>query len=155
MKNDKTVGIAIAVAFLADYVFTFLYHQSPLMMNIYSSVPEAWRAEAEMQSYYSYGILGSLVYVCAAGLIFSHGYKGKGLIEGFKFGLLLGFVAAGFNLGSFMYLPINQAVLTGWIVGSMIEAQIIGLSLAMVYNMQAKEKAEKSAKKPKKKAAKK
>ena len=89
--------------------------------------------------------------VSIAGIIFSRGYENKGLMEGFRFGLLVGLLLASQVFVAFVWSPIPQEIFNGWVVGHLLEGVIIGLSLAMVFGMNLGD--EKLAKKPTKKPA--
>ena len=150
--NHRRLAVAIVTAYIADMVFNMLYH-GHLVMDAYVQTSELWRSEAEMQSLLGYCYLGHLILVTIGGVIFSRGYEGKGYLEGFRFGLLLGLVMAAQTLVSYTYLPLPNFILSVFLLGNLLEGVVIGVFLSIAYTI--KLDAEKPAKKTKAKAAKK
>jgi hypothetical protein len=117
-----------------------LFHGSYLM-DEYTATAALWRDEATMEKLTGYCILGHLILVSVLGVIFARGYEGKGYQEGCRFGVLVGLLLAGLNISTFAYLPIPSSLLSGWILGSLVEGQVIGVSLALIYQLKPEAKA--------------
>lgn len=150
--NNRRLATAIVAAFIADIVFYMLFHDS-FMMPAYTETLEMWRSEEDILRYSGYRYLGHLILVSIAGIIFARGYEKKDIMEGFRFGLLIGLLMASQTVVAFAYSPIPDFLFTGWLVGNLMEGVIIGLMLAMVYRIKpAGEKAARVSKAPKKKA---
>lgn len=152
--NHRRLATAIVAAYIADIVFNMFYH-GHFMMPAYLETASMWRNMAEMKQYMAYCYLGHLILVSIAGIIFARGYDNKGLMEGFRFGLLIGLFMSSQIVVGFAYNPWPNYLFTGWIVGSLLEGIVIGLMLAMVYRMRLVDAKPVKAKKPAKKSRKK
>ena len=139
VKDTSKLATAIVFAFIADYVFNIVYHGN-LMMADYAATSILWRSDEEMGSLYGICLAAHLIMISVIGLIFAKGYEGKGYIEGFRFGLLIGLLLSALNMVSFVHMPIPANILQGWVFGSLLEGQVIGLSLALIYGLNSKAK---------------
>jgi hypothetical protein len=149
--NHRRLAVAIAAAYIADIVFMMFYH-CYLLGDTYMSFSGLWRNEQDMQQFSPYIYLGHFILVAIAGVTFSRGYENKGLLEGFRFGLLLGLILASQTIIAFAFLPISSFLFNAWLLGSLLEGSVIGIILASAYTIKlADEKAPKKAASKKKK----
>jgi hypothetical protein len=67
--------------------------------------------------------------------IFSKGYEKKGIVEGVRYGLLLGLMIQVFNiLGQYAVYPVPFILAAQWLVFGVLQITICGVVLSFFYN---------------------
>jgi hypothetical protein len=135
-KGDKVMNIkkfivASLVVFLTLQLLDFVIH-GLLLMSAYESIQNVFRPDMadKMWIMYVTGLIFSFLFV----YIFSKGYEGKGIIEGAKYGLLIGLVVH--LVGSYnQYVVYNlpYGLVLKWFIFGTIEAVLAGIVLSLVY----------------------
>lgn len=132
--NWKRFINAVIVGFVALLVMDFIIHWG-ILGEIYKPLTGTLlRSEADMSSkmwaYYIGAFFFSILFV----LIYTHGVKGKGVIEGFRFGIYIGlfYIAVG-SLMTWPMIPFPGALLWLWTIFGMIEMIILGLIVGAIY----------------------
>jgi hypothetical protein len=128
--NLKKFFSASLLVFITLQVTNFLGH-SLWLGQTYQSLANVWRPDMadKMWIFTVIGILTSILFV----YIFNKGYEGKGVIEGLRFGLLMGlFIAtpASFYEYAMYSVPISLAV--KWFLLYMAQYLLFGLVVAKV-----------------------
>jgi hypothetical protein len=131
--NTKRWIIASLVVFVASGLMELLIH-GVLLVGAYEATAHLWRPEAEMSQnmwmFWLYGFIWSFILV----YIFAKGYEGKGIMEGVRFGLLIGvFFSLPMSLGTYASMPITAGLAIGWFVYGVIEMTIMGVIAALIY----------------------
>lgn len=131
--NTKSYLIGSIVVFIVMYLLDYLFH-GIILAGQYEMIQHILRTPEAMMTYMPAMLLADLIMAFGFGYIFIRGREGKGIGEGIRYGLLIGFV---FGVGPAM---INYAVfpLTGWIMlayffGYPIECMILGAIFAAIY----------------------
>ena len=129
--NIKKIIIASLVVFVTLQVLDFVIH-GILLMSTYDSLQNVFRADMadKMWIMYLTGLIFSFLFV----YIFSKGYEGKGIVEGAKYGLLIGLIVhlvGAYNQYAVYPLPYNLVM--KWFVFGTIEVVIAGIVLSLVY----------------------
>jgi hypothetical protein len=132
MNTSKYVVASFAAAvWLLVYGFVV---NSMLLADFWSSLMPSeglMRPESEM-------VLWAIVLSCvlqgfALAFIFVRGYEGRGLVEGFRFGLLVAWFVAALYL---LFFAIQPWTLQGWAASSLADGLMYvgaGIVLALVY----------------------
>ncbi len=129
--NTKKFLLAGLAVFITLQILDFVIH-SLLLGPVYESMQEVWRPDMmdKMWIMYLTGIIFSLLFV----YIFSKGYEGKGIVEGAKYGLIIGLVI--YLVGSYnqyVVYPLPYSLVVKWFIYGTIELIIAGIVLALVY----------------------
>ena len=129
--NTKKFLIASLAVFITLLILDFVIHNL-LLASAYESVQEAFRPDMMDKKWIMYltGIIFSLLFV----YIFSKGYEGKGIIEGAKYGLIIGLVV--YLVGSYnqyVVYPLPYGLVLKWFIYGTIELIIAGIVLVFVY----------------------
>ncbi len=129
--NTKKFLLASLAVFITLYLLDFVIH-SLLLGSVYESMQEVWRPDMmdKMWIMILTGIIFSLLFV----YIFSKGYEGKGIVEGAKYGLIIGLVV--YLVGSYnqyVVYPLPYSLVVKWFIYGTIELIIAGIVLALVY----------------------
>jgi hypothetical protein len=125
MNYKKLACCAVAV-FVTFFITDYLVH-GVLMKSTYQATQHLWRPEAEMGKFMPGMMLGKFLVALFFAWIFLHGYKGKGVMEGFRFGLLIGGYSAGGNLIMYAVAPYDCSITCSWIVAGLAQGVIGGI----------------------------
>jgi hypothetical protein len=76
------------------------------------------------------GLVWALIFV----YVFAKGYEGKGIMEGIRFGLLIGvFFSLPMSLGTYSSMPIGFGLAAAWFIFGVITITIHGIIAALIY----------------------
>jgi hypothetical protein len=125
--------LAVILVFVALFVMDFVIHMV-LLSDVYEATASLWRAEEDMNSLMPIMLIGTLVMALFFVLIFGKGYEGKGIGEGFRFGLYVGLlIGVPMGLGTYSSMPIPFSLALSWMVATLVECVVVGLLAAAVY----------------------
>jgi hypothetical protein len=125
--------------FAAGMVLDFVVHQV-LLGATYESLKDLWRPDmnAKMWIMWPVGITSSFLFT----LIFAKGYENKGLLEGVRFGLIIGlYVSVPMGFASYAIWPIPFSLALQWFLYGTIELILMGVVVALVYGSMVKKAA--------------
>ena len=130
--NYKRIVLAAVAATIADAVYGFIVYGN-LLTNQFALFPGVYRSMATQAAYMPFLFGGVLLAMLAASIIYAKGYEGgSGVVEGIRFGLLIGVVEVGYavmvsyaitNIGRRLTASMAAAALIEWVVA----ATVIGL----------------------------
>jgi hypothetical protein len=123
---------AALVAFAFVFVFDFLFHGN-FLMPVYQETPQLWRTPADMQSYFTFMLGAQFLLAWIVGLIFTRNYEGKGLIEGVRYGAMIGFLLGVCMASSYAWMPISLYLAAMWFTGGFVQGLGLGLIYAAIY----------------------
>ena len=130
--NAKRFVWAAIVVFVASQILEFLIH-GVILASTYESLKDLWRPdmESKMWIYPVIGAIWSLLFV----YIFVKGREGKGVMEGVRFGVVIGlFVGIPMAYGAYAMIDIPYSLALQWWIYTLIECVILGVIAAAVYN---------------------
>jgi hypothetical protein len=131
--NTKKWIIASVVIFVVDQILSYLFH-GVFMSGVYEQTAHLWRPMEEMNRLMWMGWLSGLIWSFLFVYIFAKGYENKGIMEGVRFGLLIGvFFSLPMSLGTYMSMPITGGIAIGWFLFGVIEITILGILAAWLY----------------------
>jgi len=133
--NWKRLLLAALVAFIFLQLTDFLIH-GVILEDIYQILAErgVFRSDAEMYRYTWVEILMTLLFSFFFTYIFVKGYEGKGVLEGVRYGIIIGFFWIFINAyGAFVILPIPYGLVWYWIISGFIQTIIAGILVALIY----------------------
>ena len=122
------------LAFVATFIFVFLFEglwHGVLMVPLYEATAEVWRPPAE--SSMAFLMLGQLLYSLLIAYIFTRNYRANGIVEGLRFGLLMGLLVASIQVGTYSYLPIPLSIALLWVLAEVLKGLGAGAILAVIY----------------------
>jgi len=130
--NTKRFISAIIAVFTFVFIYEWILHGG-LLAGIYESTPALWRTKAEMPRYMIWLMLGQLVFTIMFCYIFLKGYENKGLMEGVRYGILIGLLFIGPDMIFYAVQPLPVNLVVYWCIGGLIEMTIAGVILAAIY----------------------
>lgn len=132
MKN-KTFWFGFIAVYVVGQIINFLVHQV-LLADTYQALAAVWRPEQEMMSMMWVMFVTSAIYLFLFCYIFTKGYEGKGVMEGVRYGLLMGlFMSVPMAFDSYVIYPITTNLALIWFVCGVIFFVIAGAVFAAIY----------------------
>ncbi len=130
---NKTFWTGFIVIYVIWQVIGFLVHGF-LLQPHYATLADVFRPEAEMADMVWLMYVSSALYLYLFCRIFVWGYKGNGVAEGIRFGLLIGlFMSIPMALDQYAVYPITPALAVWWFVTGVISWVIAGAVFAAIY----------------------
>jgi hypothetical protein len=134
--NRKLI-IGFITVFVVFIILDYLIH-NVLLISLYEETEHLWRPAEEMRSWIF--LVTGLFFAFFFTLIFSKGYEGRGIMEGFRYGL---YVALMVQLPgayvSYAVTPIPYALALQWFLYGTVQYILLGILLARVYAARTKE----------------
>jgi hypothetical protein len=132
LMNWQGFSIAFIAAFIFLFIFGFLWYGT-LMQGAHHEVPTLLRPESDFKSYFGWLILGHIVMAFFFTLLCARYVATGGAGAGAMLGILVGLVYAGPHLISFAVQPLTVKILSGWIVGAVIQFAVAGAIVGAIY----------------------
>ena len=130
---NKRFWMAFAACYVVGQVIGFLVHGLWLQPT-YESLASVFRPKAEMDANMWVMFLNSAVMLFVFCYIFTKGYEGKGVMEGVRYGALIGVLAGvvpSFDQAWIYPIPLSLGVT--WAVAGFAYFVIVGAVLASIY----------------------
>lgn len=125
--------MAFAAVYVVFHALGFALH-GVYLADTYKSLASIWRPEAEMQAKMWIMFVNSAVYLFLFCYIFTRGYENKGVMEGVRYGALMGvFVSVMSAFDSYVIYPVPQDLATTWFVSGVAIYIVLGAILALIY----------------------
>jgi hypothetical protein len=134
--NPTRIGLAAAAGFVAYFAFGFVvFGVLPLLRNEYAKYPAVYRSQADIQRVMPFGMLAMFVAMIVLAMIYAGLYRGgPGLIDGARFGTLIGvFAVCSFVIHNHVNLNIGLRLTIGQAVAYFLEWIIVGMAIGLVY----------------------
>ena len=131
--NTKRFWLACAAVYVVHQILSFLIHEVWLMPT-YEALAHVWRPEQDMMSKMWMMWVTSAVWVILFCYIFVRGYENKGLMEGLRYGVIIGlFYFLPMAYESYVIYPITYALALQWFIAGMAMSIILGIVAALIY----------------------
>lgn len=103
-----------------------------ILAPYYSAMQQLWRPN--MMSLMWLMLLSYLLMSFLFAFIYAKGYEGKGLMEGLRFGLIVGcFYQIPHIISQYVVYPIPLGLTIGWVAGGIVEFLVCGLVVGAIY----------------------
>ena len=132
--NFPRIALAAVAAWMVSLAVAFIVSDF-LAADILLANQAAMRPEADMMAKLPVGFLFSLLGFFAFAYAFAKGYEGTGaVVEGVRFGVLVGFMVLGFaNIWQWVLYPVNSAMAMLLAVSSVAEGALYGAVVGAIY----------------------
>ena len=137
--NVKKFWIAFIVIFILLEVTNYIIHVG-ILGSTYAmeGIKELFRPEEEMQSKMWIVWITDLIWTYFFTYIFVKGYENKGIMEGFKYGVIIAlFIPLVMSYQSYAMWPIPYSLALQWFIYSLIQCIILGIAAALIYKPKA------------------
>lgn len=130
---NKRFWMALAACYVVGQVLGFVIN-TVLLADLYKSLAHVWRPEAEMNAKMWIFFITSFIAIFLFAYIFTRGYENKGVMEGVRYGALMGaFVSFPMAYDSFVVYPITYNLTLSWLSTGLAYWIILGALLALIY----------------------
>src|SRR4030042_1308225 len=129
--NIKRFIIASVVVYVVFIVLDFIIH-GIILSDTYKALSGIGRPDmmSFMWIFYAAGLLFAFLFV----YIFIKGYEGKGILEGARYGIIIGLLIYVVGMfGQYAMYPLPLTLVIQWFVYGMIECVIGGIVAASLY----------------------
>lgn len=131
--NNKTFWFGWVAVYIVMQVIGFVIH-GVLMTDTYEALAAVFRPKEEMASMMGIMFVSSAVGLFLFCYIFTKGYEGKGIMEGVRYGALMGlFLGIPTSIDAYVIYPITQELAMIWLVSSVVGLAIGGAVFAAIY----------------------
>lgn len=131
--SNKTFWFGFIAVYVVWNILSFLIHGVALQ-DAYMALADLWRSEQEMMNMMWIMYVTSLVYVFLFCYIYTKGHEGKGIMEGVRYGLLIGlFMSVPMAFDSYTIYPITFHLALLWFVTGIVQWIIAGAIFAVIY----------------------
>ncbi len=131
MKN-KTFWMGFVAIFIVMQVIGYAVHEV-MMADTYAALAAIFRPREEMDSMMWMMMLSGAVLLFLFCYIFTKGYEGKGVMEGLRYGALMGVFLALVNVDQHVIYPLPAYVAAIWFVTVVVRLTISGAVFAAIY----------------------
>jgi hypothetical protein len=130
---NKTFWLGFLAVYVVWQILGYLVH-NVLLTEHYAVLTNVFRPEAEMMDMMWLMFVSSAIYLYLFCRIFTAGYKGEGVMEGVRFGLMLGlFFSVPAAIDNYVVYPITTALAALWFMSGVISFVIAGAIFAAIY----------------------
>ncbi len=129
--KSKSFWITAVVLYLVGWGLSYLVHDMWLM-DTYRAMEDVFRAEDELKR----GIfpITAAVWTILFVYIFSRGYEGKGIMEGVRFGAIMGlFYVVPHVYEQYAVYPITYSLTLKWFISGFVISIIYGVIASLLY----------------------
>ncbi len=132
--NWKRFVIAVIVVFVAMGVMDFIINVVILGDACEPLIGTIFRSQDDMNSKMWAIYVGELIFALMFVWIYTHGVKGKGIMEGFRYGLYIGLLFMPVSAAAmWAMIPISCWLAWMWTIFGIIEIIILGLIAGAIY----------------------
>ena len=129
---NKTFWFGFVAVFIVMHVIGYVVHVV-MMDDTYTALGTLFRPKEEMNSMMWMMFLSGAVLVFLFCYIFTKGYEGKGVMEGARYGALMGVFLALVNVDQHVIYPLPATVAAIWFVTVVVSMTIAGAVFAAIY----------------------
>jgi hypothetical protein len=132
MNYARLAATAVA-AWIVDGLYGFVVYGN-LLSSEFAKYPGVFRPLEAMNAKMPFLFAGLLVTMLVATYIYAKGYEGgAGLMEGARFGAIIGVFLAGMTLGNYAVFNIGSDLALSMGVAALVEWTIVGTVIGLVY----------------------
>ncbi len=132
MKN-KTLWIGFVAVLVVMQVIGYLLHEV-MLADTYAALADVFRPKEQIDSMMWIMMLSGTVGIFLFCYIFTQGYEGKGVIEGVRYGALMGvFLGLPTSVDAYVIYPITSELAVIWFVTTVVVLMIAGAIFAAIY----------------------
>jgi len=132
VMNVKRFVLGCVAVYVAAQVLGFVIHQV-FLAETYGSLASVWRPEAEMMAMMWMMYLTAALWTVLFCYIFTRGYENKGIMEGLRYGLLIGLFWIPFAYESHVIYPVPIGLAHIWAITTIVSCMIYGMIFAAIY----------------------
>jgi len=134
----KKLIITFIVVFVVLEVLNFVIH-SVILGAAYESISELWRPDMDSKMWVMW--IADLIFSFFFVYVFTKGYEARGIMEGIRFGLIIGcFYLIPHIYSQYATYNLPYSLVLQWLIYGFIQIIIVGIVAALLYKPQAEVK---------------
>ncbi len=133
--NCKKLLLAALAVFVLYFITDWIIH-AQILSGVYKPLYDqgVFRSEGEAIGYMWVMFLMSLIFSFLFTYVFAKGYEGKGIMEGIRYGIVIGFLVVFVNsYSSFVIYPIPYKLVWYWIISGFVQTILAGIACSLIY----------------------
>lgn len=136
--NNKTLWIGFIVVFIVAQALGYLVHEV-LLAEAYTALQgTTFRTMEEIQANMWMMVVAAALYLFLFCYIYTKGHEGKGIMEGVRYGLLMGlFLSIPSTLDAYAVYNLTTEIVVAWFVSGVVMFMIYGAIMAAIYKPKA------------------
>lgn len=136
--TNKTLWYGFIVVFIVAQALGYLVHEI-LLADTYAALQgTAFRTMEEIQANMWMMMLSGALTLFLFCYIYTKGHEGKGIMEGVRYGLLMGlFISIPMTLDAYAMYPLTAEVVAAWFVTGVLMFTLYGAIMAAIYKPKA------------------
>ncbi len=132
MKN-KTFWIGFVAVYVLTNAMGFLIH-GVMLSDTYDALAAVFRPKEQIDSMFLIMMLSGAILLFIFCYIFTQGREGTGVMEGVRYGALIGvLLALPTSVDAFVIYPITEQLAVIWFVSTVVTMMIAGALFAAIY----------------------
>jgi hypothetical protein len=134
--NYARILLASVCAFIAYFIYGgILFGALPWLRTEFAKYPAVYRSQEGIKSVMPFGMLAMFVAIVAIAVLYAMVYSGgSGIVEGARFGALIGIFAIGsFVVHNYVNLNIGLKLTTQQSIAYFVQWVIVGIVIALTY----------------------
>lgn len=128
--NIPRFALSAIAGFIFIFASDFAIHGN-LLMEIYEQTADLWRPKESMQDFFPFMLGAQFLIAAITAFIFTRNYEGKGIVEGARFGIMLGLLFAVMMSMSYAWSPIPATLAGAWAAAGLLQ----GIGLGVIYSL--------------------
>jgi hypothetical protein len=130
----RKIALTAVITWVVDFAYGMVVFGG-LLAGEFSRYPLVFRSEASMMAMLPLMLVGSLAAMFVLAYIYAKGYEGgSGMVEGFRFGLLLALFITGFmSIGIYATFNVDGRLAMMASIATFLELLIDGTVMGLVY----------------------
>ena len=132
--NYGRMALAAAVATIVYFIYGFLV-EGLLIKKDFAPYSAVYRSAEAVAPYMALGMIAIFIGICVLAIMYGKGYAGgSGVVEGARFGLLVGiFVACAFVATNFVILNIGGKLSLKLAASALLQWTVVGIVIGLIY----------------------
>jgi hypothetical protein len=134
--NYSRILLASVCAFIAYFIYGgVLFGALPWLRTEFAKYPAVYRSQEGIKSTMPFGMLAMFVALAAIAMLYAMAYSGgPGVVEGARFGALIGVFAVGsFVVHNYVNLNIGLKLTVQQSIAYFVQWTIVGIVIGLVY----------------------
>ena len=129
--NTKKFALSFVAVYVVNRVLSYLIHEFWLA-EPYAAVTEIWRPELMSKMWIM--LITSAFWCFFFCYLFVRGYEGRGIMEGVRFGAIIGlFYAIPHAYEQYVIFPVPYHLAMNWFIAGMVTSILGGIVVALIY----------------------
>ncbi len=134
---NQRFWMALVACYVVGQVLGFLIN-GVLLADTYKSLAHVWRPEAEMEAKMWIFFVTSFVAIFLFCFIFTKGYENKGILEGVRYGALVGLMmTVPQAYDDYVVYPIPYSLALSWFLTGITYWIVLGALLSLIYKRES------------------